>query len=126
MKRIAGFLGLIIVVAIGAYIYSRQAQSVTPGGSSNPQAAMDIVGVKGDLLAIADAEVSHYALQSKYVSIEELRSAGDLTMPRNRRGSYTYSAETSDSGFRIVATYSGPDAGAPQTISIDQTKHITE
>jgi hypothetical protein len=126
MRRISGFLGLVIVVAIGAYIYSRQAQSAS-GGASSPEAAIDIVGVKGDLLAIADAEITHYAQQSKYVSVEELRSAGDLIMPRNRRGPYSYSAEISDSGFRIVATYSGPpDPKMPPAISIDQTKHFTE
>ena len=126
MRRLSGFLGLLLVVAIGAYIYTRQAQSAS-GGAGSPLAAIDIVGVKNDLLAIADAEISHYTLQGKYVSIEELRSAGNLTMPRDHRGPYNYSAETTDSGFRIVATYSGPpDAGMPQSISVDQSKHITQ
>jgi len=100
MRRLSGFLGLIIVVAIGFYVYSRQAQSAS-GSAGNPQAAMDIVGVKGDLIAIADAEISHYAQQGKYVSIEELRTSKDLIMPRDHRGPYKYSAEISDSAFQI-------------------------
>jgi hypothetical protein len=126
MRRLSGFLGLIMVAAIGFYIYMRQAQSAS-GGTGNPQAVMEVVGVKGDLIAMADAEITHYAQQGKYVSIEELRTAKDLIMPRDHRGPYKYSAEVSDSGFQIVATYTGPpNSGAPQTISIDQSKHITE
>ena len=126
MRRLSGFLGLIIVAAIGFYVYTRQGQSAS-GGAASPEAAIDVVGVKNDLLAIAKAEDSHYTLQGKYVSIDELRSAGDLGSTRDHRGPYNYSAEVSDSGYRIVATYSGPpDAAMPQTISVDQTKHFTQ
>jgi hypothetical protein len=83
--------------------------------------------VRNDLLAIAQAERSHAALQSGYVSIDALRSGGDLTMPRNNRGPYNYSAEVSDSGFRIVATYAGPEnSGMPSSLSIDQTMQISQ
>ena len=126
MSRAFSFLGLLLVVAIGFYIYTRQAQSAS-GGTASPQAAIDVVGVKADLLAIADAEIRHYTLQGKYASMEELRASGDLNMLRDHRGPYNYSAEISNSGFRIVATYSGtPDARMPQTISIDQSKQFTQ
>jgi hypothetical protein len=82
--------------------------------------------VRSDLLTIAQAERSHAALQGRYVSIEILRSQGELSMQRDNRGPYNYSAEISDAAFRIVATYSGPDGAAPKTISIDQTMQITQ
>jgi hypothetical protein len=127
MGRAFGFLTLIVVVAAGAYIYMRQTKSVMSAGTSNPTATVDLIGVRNDLLAIAQAERSHAALQSGYVSIETLRSGGDLTMPRNNRGPYNYSAEVSDSGFRIVATYSGPEnSGMPSALSIDQTMQISQ
>ncbi|HLY93150.1 MAG TPA: hypothetical protein VKQ89_07840 [Candidatus Angelobacter sp.] len=127
MGRVFGFLTLIIVVAVGAYIYLRNTQSVTAPGSSSPASTVDVMGVRSDLLAIAQAERSHAALQGSYVSIDTLRSQGDLAMQRNNRGPYNYSAEISDSGFRIVATWSGGEAaGAPKTISIDQTMQITQ
>jgi len=88
---------------------------------------VDLIGVRNDLLAIAQAERSHQAAQGNYVSIEALRSQGDLSMTRDNRGPYNYSAEVSDSAFRIVATYSGPESsGMPKTLSIDQTMQVSQ
>jgi hypothetical protein len=127
MGRAFGFLTLIVVVAVGAYIYMRQTQGVMTAGTSSPTATLDLIGVRNDLLAIAQAERSHGAMQGAFVSIDALRSQGDLTMERNHRGPYNYTAETSDSGFRIVASYSGPEnSGMPKTISIDQTMQISQ
>jgi hypothetical protein len=126
MGRVFGFVALIIVAAAGSYIYMRQAQSVTPAGSSRPAATVDLTGVRNDLLAIAQAERSHGALQGAYVSVEELRSQGELAMSQNGRAGYTYSAEVSSSAFRILATYSGADPGMPKTITIDQSMQISQ
>jgi len=127
MGRAFGFLTLIVVVAVGAYIYMRQTQSVMTAGTSSPTATVDLIGVRNDLLAIAAAERSHNAMQGNYVSIDALRQQGDLTMERNNRGPYNYSAEISDTSFRIVATYSGPEnSGLPRTLSIDQTMQISQ
>ena len=126
MSRSLGFIGLLIVLGIGAYLYMRQAQSVIPqGGTATPRSTIDVAGVKNDLIALANAERRHFAAEGKYVSIDELRSSGDISMPSNSRGPYSYSAETSDTGFRITATYSGPpDAGVPRTLSIDDTMQV--
>jgi hypothetical protein len=127
MGRAFGFVTLIIVVAVGAYIYMRQTQGVMSAGTSNPTATVDLIGVKNDLLVIAQAERSHAAMQGSYVSIDALRSGGDLSMTRDNRGPYKYSAEISDNAFRIVATYSGPEnSGMPQTLSIDQTMQVSQ
>jgi hypothetical protein len=105
----------------------RQTQGVMSAGTSNPKATVDLIGVRNDLLAIAQAERSHGATQGSYVSIEALRSQGDLTMTRDNRGPYNYSAEFTDSSFRIVATYSGPEgSGMPQTLSVDQTMQVSQ
>jgi hypothetical protein len=88
---------------------------------------VDLIGVRNDLLAIAQAERSHAATQGGYVSIEALRSQGDLAMTRDNRGPYNYSAEISDGSFRILATYSGPEnSGMPKTLSVDQTMQISQ
>ena len=127
MGRAFGFLSLIVVVAVGAYIYMRQTQGVMTAGTNSPTATVDLIGVRNDLLAIAQAERSHAASQGAFVSIEALRSQGELTMERNNRGPYNYTAEVSDSSFRIVATYSGPEnSGMPKTLSIDQTMQISQ
>lgn len=125
MSRLFGFVALIIVVAVGAYIYMRQTQSVMTAGTSDPRATVDIIGIKSDLLAMAQAERAHNAMHGDYVSLDDLRSQGELTMTRTNRGPYTYSAEVSPGTFRIVATYSGPEgSGLPRTISIDPTMEI--
>jgi hypothetical protein len=127
MGRAFGFLSLIAVVAVGAYIYMRQTQGVMTAGTSSPTATVDLIGVRNDLLAIAQAERSHAAMQGSYVSIETLRSQGDLTMERNNRGPYNYSAEISDSSFCIVATWAGPEnSGMPKSLSIDQSMQISQ
>lgn len=127
MSRTFSFLALLAVLVVGAWYYMRQAQTVMSGGSGNPTATVDLMGVRNDLLAMAQAERSHNSLKGSYVSLEQLRSEGDLTMTRTSRGPYSYSAEVTDSSFRIVATYSGPEnAAMPKTLSIDQTMEISQ
>ncbi len=127
MGRAFGFISLIVVVGIGAFIYMRQTQGVTSADTSNPTATVDLIGVRNDLLAIAQAERNHAATQGSYISIDALRSQGELTMTRDNRGPYNYSAEVSDSSFRIVATYSGPTtSGMPKTLSVDQTMQVSQ
>lgn len=126
MSRAFSFIALIIVMGVGAYLYMRQTQSITAGGSANPRATVDLIGVRNDLLAIAQAERSHNAMHSGYVSIEELRSQGELAMPRDNRGPYTYSAEVSDGGFRVVATYAGNDPELPHTLSVDESMQVSQ
>jgi hypothetical protein len=127
MGRAFGYIGLIIVVAVGAYIYMRNTQSVMTAGTSNPTATVDLIGVRNDLLAIAQAERSYGSLNGKYVSLDELRSQSALAMTRNNRGPYNYSAEVSEGGFRIVATYNGPaGSGMPKSLSVDSSMVVQE
>jgi len=127
MGRAFGFVTLLIVVAAGAYIYMRQTQSTMSAGTSNPTATVDLMGVRSDLLAIAQAERTHAAMAGSYVSLDALRAGGDLAMDRTNRGPYSYSAEVSGTGFRVVATWNGAEnAGMPKTISIDESMQISQ
>lgn len=127
MSRAFSFVALLAVLLVGAWFYMRQTQSTMAGGTSNPTATVDLMGVRSDLLAMAQAERSHAALDGGFVSLDELRAHGDLTMTRDRRGPYTYSSEVSEGSFRIVATYSGPaGSGMPKSLSIDQTMQISQ
>jgi len=124
--RAFSFIALLAVLVAGSWYYMRQTQTVMSRGSASPTATVDLIGVRNDLLAMAQAERSHGAMNGSYVSLEELRSNGDLTMQRTSRGPYSYSAEISDGSFRIVATYGGSDAALPHSLSIDQTMEITQ
>jgi hypothetical protein len=126
MGRALGFVSIIIVAAIGFWIYTKQGTSASPGGNAaaSPRATIDIVGVKNDLNAIAQAERRHYASDGKYVSLDDLRSNGDISMQGSGRGPYTYSVETSENGFRVIATLTGAAEGVPRTISVDETMQM--
>src|ERR1051326_8563327 len=95
MGRAFGFIMLIVVVGIGGYIYMKQAQSVTSIGS-NPQTTVDVTAVRNDLLALARAEQNNFASNGKYLSLDQLKTSGDITIPT--RPNFSYSAETSQRG----------------------------
>jgi hypothetical protein len=121
MGRVFGFLGVVIALALGMYVYSRQAQSSSAAaGTNNPKAAINITGVKSDLISIATSERRYYATEGKYGSLDELISNNYITVAR-QRPPYTYEVETSSGGFRVVATRSGDDgSGAPARLSVDE------
>lgn len=121
MGRLFGFLSIILGMAAGIYFYSRQAQvSSAAAGANNPKAAINITGVRTDLLTIAQAERGYFALEGKYASLDELISTKSLSVAR-QRPPYSYDVETSGSGFRVVATRSGEDdSGAPAQLTVDE------
>jgi hypothetical protein len=75
-------------------------------------------------MVIANAERRRLASDGKYVSLDDLCSNGDISMPSDKRGPYTYSVEISDTGFIVKAIYSGSDTSAPMLISVDQTMQL--
>jgi hypothetical protein len=121
MGRVFGLLGAVIALAAGMYVYSRQAQSSSAAaGANNPKAAINITGVKADLISIATSERRYYATEGKYASFDELISANYITVAR-QRPPYSYEIETGSSGFRAVATRSGDDgSGLPAQLSVDE------
>ncbi len=125
MGRALGFVGLLLAVGVAGYLYTHQGGGT--GAAPATRTTVDVVGVKNDLIAIANAERGQLALDGKYATLDELVQKGSLTMSRTSRPPYTYSAEINGGeGFRVVATYGGPpDTGAPQRISIDQTMQVT-
>lgn len=121
MGRIFGFLSIVIVLGVGMYIYSKQVQSSSaPAGANNPKAAINITGVKADLISIASAERRYYASEGKYASFDELISSNYITVAR-QRPPYTYEIQSTSSGFRVVATRSGDNSsGTPAQLSVDE------
>ena len=121
MGRVFGFLSVVIVMAIGMYVYSRQAQSSSAAaGANSPKAAINITGVRSDLIGIATSERRYFASEGKYASLDELISANYITVSR-QRPPYTYEVQTSSSGFRVVAIRSGDDtSGTPAKLSVDE------
>jgi len=122
MGRAFGLIGVVIVVAIGGYLFTRDAQNITSTGST-PRTTVDVIGVRNDLLAVANAERRYWATNSRYASLDELRTNGDIEIPS--RDHFTYSAETSDNGFQIIADYNGPDPDAPKRFVVNEAMTLT-
>jgi hypothetical protein len=117
MSRAFSFAALIIVAGFGTYLYMRQAQAVSPAPGSNPAATVNLLSVQQDLLQIARAEQQHLALDGRYLTLQEMRAAGDTGLPPDSRGPYNYSVEISGNSFTVTATYSGPpNAGVPRRL----------
>jgi hypothetical protein len=122
MGRVLGFLGTIITMAIGMYIYSLQIKTLTPGaGSGNSDEVATLAGVKNDLIGIANAERGYLASQGKYASLDELASGNYISI-KSERPPYIYDVETTASSFRATATRT--TKGAPAQLWITETMQI--
>ncbi|MGA7079359.1 MAG: hypothetical protein WBQ43_18865 [Terriglobales bacterium] len=126
MGRVFGFVGTIVTLAIGMYIYSLQVKTLNPGagnGSSNasPEEFATITGVKNDLIGIANAERGYLASQGKYASLDELISGNYITI-KAERPPYTYDVETTSGSFRATATRN--TKGSPAQLWITETMQV--
>jgi hypothetical protein len=121
MGRLFGFLSVVAVLGVGMYFYANQVQSSSAAaGANTSKAAINITGVKTDLMSIAAAERQYYASEGKYTSLDELISTHSIAVAR-QRPPYTYEIQTSSGGFRVVATRFGDDtSGTPAQLSVDQ------
>ena len=130
MSRTFGFIAILLVMAAGMYIYMNQVKAVSPGGvegsTANPKATIDLAGVKNDILQFAKAEQQHLASDGKYLTLDEMRSAGDSGLPKDSRGPFQYSIDASASTFTVTATYTGgPIDGVPKVMRVGPDMNIS-
>jgi hypothetical protein len=130
MSRVFSFIAVLLVAGAGMYIYMQQAKAVSQtgveGGTANPRATIDLAGVKNDLLQFARAEQQHFASEGKYVSLDEMRSAGDTGLPRDSRGPFVYSIDASATTFTVTATYNGGALeGVPKALHVGPEMSIS-
>jgi hypothetical protein len=122
MGRVFGFLGTVITMAIGMYIYSLQVKTLNPGttGGSTEEVAT-ITGVKNDLIGIANAERGFQASQGKYATLDELTSGNYLTI-KGERPPYIYDVELTSGSFRATATRT--TKGSPAQLWVNETMQV--
>ena len=122
MGRAFGFLGIVIVLGVGWYVYMKQYQAVsTVGGETDPAGAALVTGVQNDLISIANAERGFMASEGKYASLDELVSGHYLTIQKERPP-YAYDLQITSNGFQATARRTTP--GSPAQIWIDQTMQV--
>ena len=122
MGRVFGFVGTMVTLAIGMYIYSLQVKAIDPtAASANGEEVATITGVKNDLIAIGNAERGYMASEGKYASLEELTSGNYLTI-KGERAPYIYEVEVSSGSFRATATRT--TKGAPAQLWITDSMQV--
>ena len=125
-------LALVLVAALilfGVYQFYLKKMPTTDAGTTSTQ-AINLTGVRMDLLQIAQAERGNLALNSNCVSLDELTSSASLSMSRSGRDGYTY--EVSCAGgveFQVVARHAPAPEGSPiryPTLAIDSSMQVRE
>ncbi len=134
MTKAFGLIGLLIAAAagIGIYMYTLKQAAPAPGMAVTQN--ISLTGVKNDLVAIAQAERMYYTQNGAYADLDTLSSKGTMNITRTNRDGYTYSAQPSDSGFTVTASYTAPpmsnSAGVTPphfpTFTIDQTMEVRQ
>lgn len=126
--RIFGFLGTIVTLAVGMYIYSLQVKAIDPSAAgtspANSVEAPLIAGIKNDLITIAMAERGYLASQGHYGSLDDLVS-GDYITIKTERPPYSYDVQITDSGYRVTATRTTQGSPAQLWITDDMSVQAT-
>ena len=120
--RVFGLLGVVIVLAVGLYLYQRDIESVPEG---NPVQQIDTVAIRQRLLTIAQTERQYQVTNGKFATLEELAAADLLPGGTEQRG-YTYTAEAGATAFTITATPTAADKAGWPTLSVDNTLEVKE
>lgn len=127
MRALALVLVAAAIVFCVYHFYLRKMPTSDEGTA--PTQAINLTGVRMDLLRIAQAERSHMALNSHCASLEELVSSGSLNMGRTEREGYTYTVECSGADFTVKARHAPAPAGSPiryPVLAVDQTLQVGE
>jgi hypothetical protein len=127
-----GLIGLLVIAAIGLGIYMYTLKQAAPGAGMVVTQNISVVGVKNDLIAIAQAERMYYTQNGSYADLPTLTSTGTMNITRSSRDGYTYSAAPSGNAFTVTATYTAPPVENPAgvtpphfpTFTIDQTMEV--
>jgi hypothetical protein len=127
-----GLIGVLVIAAIGLGIYMYSLKQMAPGPGMVVTQNISIVGVKNDLVGIAQAERMYYTQNGSYADLPTLASTGTMNIARTSRDGYTYTATPSGNTFTVTATYTPPPVENPAgvtpphfpTFTIDQTMEV--
>ncbi len=95
MRSIGGIIVLLVGAVVGLFVYRTYLTQSQATGAATPAQTINIVGVKNDLVSIAQAERAYQAEHSSIASLDELVSSGEMSMKKSGRDGYTYEIEPS-------------------------------
>ncbi|MGH9683794.1 MAG: hypothetical protein ACRD4S_09330 [Candidatus Acidiferrales bacterium] len=119
-------IGLLIVALVSVLAYRFYFSKMESAGAGTPVQTIDVVGVKNDLIAIAQAERAYQAEHGSYTSLDGLNSSGAMTMTKPSRDGYTYDVETSATGFRAIAHCPAATSPGCTNWAVDQTMEVQQ
>jgi hypothetical protein len=122
MRSLAGLVSVLVVALVVGLFYKYYFSQST--GAGTPAQTINVVGVKSDLIAIAQAERSYQAEHNSYGSLDDLVSSGAMTMRKSGRDGYVYDASASGDNFRITARCSVATNPGCTNYTIDQTMEV--
>lgn len=127
MKGLAGLAGLVVACGIALLIYKFYFTSgqQAMGPAAAPMQTVDVIGVKNDLVGIAQAERVYWAQHNAYGSLDDLVSSGAMAYKKTGRQGYTYDADSSSESFRVTARCTDPPMNGCVNLAIDQTMEIS-
>ena len=123
MRAVLGVAAVLVAAAITLFIYRSSLTQSQAAGAATPEQTIDVVGVKNDLLAIAQAERAYQVEHGSVGSLDELVSSGAMSMTKPGRGGYTYGVEPAGEGFRVTAHCLTGLAGCTNYV-VDQTMEV--
>lgn len=123
MKAAASLLGLVIVLAIGYWVYKAELVPGPQGGTPAVQQA-DLAGVTSDLISIGQAERLYLASHGSYATFDQLRQEGSIVFGGSRHG-YNYSVEVRGEHFKAVAVPEGTAKSGWPTFAVDENLQVT-
>lgn len=123
-------VGLLVCAALffAIYHFSLKRMPSTDQGTASTQ-AITLIGVRSDLLQIAQAERAYLATNGHCAPLDELISSGSLSMTRSERDGYSYSVGCFGSEFTAAAHHSPAPAGSPiryPNFAVDATMQVHE
>ena len=120
--RVLGLIGLVIVLGVGYYLFTRSASA--PGGKP-PQQIVDTTAVRQRLLTIAQTERQYFATHGTYATLEQLSQEGLLPGGTEERG-YTLTASVSGSEhFTITASQTDAAKAGWPTLEVTERMEVT-
>lgn len=125
MRAVFGFVGILMALGIGYFIYSTQIQNGS-NGIPLPQQT-NFVAIRQDLLSLGRSEGLYLATNGSYATIEQLKSSGVTSIiPDGNRWGYKYSIEVEGAAHFIITARSIDSSRPDQpTLSIDETMQIS-
>src|SRR5579862_4629467 len=113
MRVAVSLLGLVIVMAVGFWIYRAELVGGAPGGSASTIVDQaDLAGVKTDLISIGEAERLYLAGHDSYATVEQLQQDGPAGF--SSRHGYNFKIDVAGAQhFEAVATPVAPESGWP-------------